>query len=88
MYGENPSTGNLLKTPSIIAYRQPPNLKHILIHSKVSNTTTTLQGNSKCDEKRCQICNLIDTDHVLHYRELHQLLNLDHFHATHLMLCT
>ena len=27
-------------------------------------------------------------DHVLHYRELHQLLNLDHFHATHLMWCT
>ena len=41
--------------------RQPLNPKRILIHSKVSNTTTTLQGNSKCDDKRCQICDLIDT---------------------------
>ena len=48
------------KTPPIIAYRQPPKHRRILIHSKVSDTTTTLQGNSKCDEKRCQICNLID----------------------------
>ena len=41
----NPSTGKLFKTPPIIAYRQPLNLKRILIHSKVSNTTTTIQGN-------------------------------------------
>ena len=60
-FAENPSTGKRFKTPPIIAYRQPPNLKHILIHSKVSNTTTTLQGHSKCDEKRCQLCNIIDT---------------------------
>ena len=60
-YADNPSTGKLFKTPPLIAYRHSHNLKHILIHSKVSNTTTTLQGNSTCDEKRCQICNLIDT---------------------------
>ena len=67
MYGEaqNPSTGKLSKTPPIIAYRQPPNRKRILIHRKVSNTTTTLQVNSKCDEKRCQICNLIHTRQCL-----------------------
>ena len=65
MYGETlhkiHHQKKLIKTPPIIAYRQPPNPKRIPIHSKVSNTTTTLQGNSKCDEKRCQICNLIDT---------------------------
>ena len=43
---ENPSTGKLFNAPPIIAYRQPPNQKRILIHSKVSNTTTTLQGDS------------------------------------------
>ena len=60
-FAENPSTGKLHKAPPIIAYRQNPNLRRILILSKVSNTTTTLQGCSKCDDKRCQICNLIDT---------------------------
>ena len=87
-FAENPSTGKLFKTAPITAYRQPPNLKRILIHSKVSNTTTTLQGNSKCDEKRCQICNFIDTRPCHTLPELHQLLDLDHFHATHLMWCT
>ena len=60
-FAENPSTGKLVKSPPIIAYRQPLNLRRILIHSKVSNTTTTLQVCSKCDDKRCKVCNLIDT---------------------------
>ena len=60
-FEENPSTGKLFKTPPIVTYRQPPNHKHILICSKVKNITTTLQGNFKCDTKRCQICYLIDT---------------------------
>ena len=58
----NPLTGKLFITPPIIAYRQPPNLKRILIHSKVKvNTATTLQGNFKCYTKRYRICNVIDT---------------------------
>ena len=49
------------KTSPIIAYRQTPNLRRNMIHSNVSNATTTLQENSKSDENRCQICNLMDT---------------------------
>ena len=64
-FAENPSTGKLFRTPPIIAYRQPPNPKRILIHSKVSNTTSKLQENFKCDAKKCQICNLIYTRQCL-----------------------
>ena len=60
-YAENPSTGKHFMAPPIIAYSQPPNHKCILIHRKVNNTATTLQGDFKCETKRCQICNLIDT---------------------------
>ena len=64
-FAENPSTGKLFKTARIIAYRHPPTHKRILIHIKVCNTTTILQGNSKCGEKRYLICNLIDTRQCL-----------------------
>ena len=68
---KNPSTQTLFKTPHIIAYRQPPSNERILINSKVNSNTTTLSGNAKCDTKRCQICNLIDTrpDHLSHWQE-------------------
>ena len=35
-FAEYPSTGKLFKTLPIIAYRQPPNITCILIHSKLA----------------------------------------------------
>ena len=82
-FAENPPTGKLFSTPSIIAQRLPPNHRLIPIHSKVNETTTSLPGNSKCDAKICQICNLIDTRHSFVLPGIYQLWNQDHFHATH-----
>ena len=45
----------------ISAYRQPLNLRNILIKSKLPHTATST-GNKKCKKPRCQICNSITTD--------------------------
>ena len=42
------------------AYRQSPNLKHMLVKSNLSRIPT-LVGNSKYMKPRCQVCDILDT---------------------------
>ena len=42
------------------AYRQPPNLKRMLLKSNLSRIPT-LVGNSKCMKPRCLVCDMMDT---------------------------
>ena len=45
----------------ICSYRQPSNLRNILIRSNFTHTATST-GNKKCEKPRCQFCNITTTD--------------------------
>ena len=89
---KNTSTGKLVKTPPIIAYRQPPTLRHILIHCNVNNTSTTLSGNFKSDTERYKICNSIDTRRSFTLPETRSIvkpgsLSCNSFNVVYLITC-
>ena len=46
----------------ICSYRHQPKLRNISIKSKLSHTATST-GNKKCEQPRCQICNIITIDY-------------------------
>ena len=44
----------------VCAYRQPPNLKRMLVKSDLTRITTLVR-NTKCMKPRCQVCDILDT---------------------------
>ena len=44
----------------VCAYRQPPNIRRMLVKSNLSRIPT-LVGNSKCMKPNCQVCDILDT---------------------------
>ena len=48
----------------VCAYRQPPNLRRMLVRSTISRIPT-LVGNSKCLKRRSQVCAMLDTQNKL-----------------------
>ena len=59
-YSNMPAAKHLFSSTTLCAYRQPPNLRQMLVKTRIS-TTPTITGNKKCMKSRCQICNIIDT---------------------------
>ena len=56
-YSNMPAAKHLFSSTTLCAFRQPPNLRQMLVKTRIS-TTPTITGNKK---SRCQICNIIDT---------------------------
>ena len=54
------SNKHLFGRTNLCARRQPPNLKQMLVKTRIS-TTLTITGNKKCMKSPCHICNIIDT---------------------------
>ena len=59
-YSNMPAAKHLFSSTTLCIYRQPPNLKQMLVKTRIS-TTPTFTGDKKCMKYRCQICNIIDT---------------------------
>ena len=55
-----PAAKHLISSTTLCVYRQPPNLRQMLVKTRIS-TTPTITGNKKCMKSRCQICNIIDS---------------------------
>ena len=51
----------------ICSYRHQPKLRNNSIKSKLPHTATST-GNKKCEQPRCQICNIITTDYEVNIR--------------------
>ena len=54
----DPTLKHIFPKPPMIAYRQTPNLRRILVRSKFSSNGPT--GTFPCNKPRCKLCNLID----------------------------
>ena len=59
-YSNMPAAKHLFSSTTLCAYRQPPNLRQMLVKTRIS-TTPTITGNKKCMKSRCQICNIVVT---------------------------
>ena len=59
-YSNMPADKHLFSSTTLCVYRQPPNLRQMLVKTRIS-TTPTITGKKKCMKSRCQICNIIDT---------------------------
>ena len=52
--------------PPVLALRQPPNLKTLLVRSKLPSVQPSIsQGNSPCGNARCRICRVMITSAVV-----------------------
>ena len=60
LYSNINSAKHLFCNSPVCAYRQPPNLKRMLVKSNLSRIPT-LVGNSKCMKPRCQFCDILDS---------------------------
>ena len=58
-YSKMPAAKHLFSITTHCACRQPPNLKQMLVKTRIC-TTSTFTGKKKCIKSRCQICNVID----------------------------
>ena len=54
----SPDTEDIPKKPLMIAYKRPPNLRDILVHSRFYRPPVT-PGNTRCTAKHCQACRLM-----------------------------
>lgn len=55
---EDPLIGCLFSDPPMLAYKEDPNLKNILVHSSLKNKTenTEIPGTFTCQRNRCYTC--------------------------------
>ena len=63
-YSNMPAAKHLFSNTTLSAYRQPPNIKQMLVKTRIS-TAPTFTGNNECMKSRCQVCNIIDTRPIL-----------------------
>ena len=59
-YSNMPTAKHLFSSTTLCVCRQPPNLRQMLVKTRIS-TTPTITGNKKCMKSRCLICNIFDT---------------------------
>ena len=65
---EHPSTENIFNNKNMIfSRRQPPNLKTIILTNARLEARETA-GVSKCNKKRCQLCNIIITGNKITFK--------------------
>ena len=59
----DPSIKDVFNEPPVIAFRQPPNLRSLLVHTRLNpSPDTPTGGNSPCGNNRCQVCDHMITD--------------------------
>ena len=91
LYSNINSAKHLFCNSPVCAYRQPPNLKRILIKSNISRIPT-LVGNSKCMKPRCQVCDMLDTHKKLQMPSISSTIQpgkyyCDSCNIVHLLMC-
>ena len=74
------------------AYKQAPNLKRMLVKSNLSRIPT-LVGYSKCMKPRCQVCDILDTQNILHIPGTSSTIqpgnyNCDSCNIVYLIMCS
>ena len=79
-YSNMPAAKHLFSSTTLCAYRQPPNLRQMLVKTRIS-TTPTITGNKKCMKSRCQICNIIDTRPSLKIPGTHITVRPGNYHC-------
>ena len=91
LYSNLNSAKLLFCNSPVCAYRQPPNLKCMLVKSNLSRIPT-LVGNSKCMTPRCQVCDMLDTQNRLQIQGTSSTIqpgsyNCDSYNIVYLPMC-
>ncbi|KAJ8031867.1 hypothetical protein HOLleu_25210 [Holothuria leucospilota] len=58
----DPTLRDLFLEPPVTAFRQPPSLHRLLVHTKLTPHRDTSTGNFPCGNKRCKVCDHMITD--------------------------
>ena len=92
LYSNINSAKHLFCNSPVCAYRQPPNLKRMLVKSNLSRITTLI-GNRKCMKPRCQICDILDTRNKLQIPGTSSTIlpgnyNCDSCNIVYLLMCS
>ena len=90
-YSNTNSAKHLFCNSSVCAYRQPPNIKRMLVKCNLSRIPT-LVGNSKCMKPRCQVCDILDTRNKLQIPGTNSTIqpgnyNCDSCNIVYLLMC-
>ena len=75
-YSNINSAKHLFCNSPVCAYRQPPNLKCMMVKSNLSSIPT-LFGNIKCMKPRCHVCDMSETRKNYKFREQALPFNLE-----------
>ena len=62
----DPETCGIFPEPPLVSYRRDRNLRDILVHSTDGPTTPSAAGSIPCRRPRCQTCQYITSQTVLH----------------------
>ena len=86
------SAKHLFSNSPVCAYRQPPNLRHILAKSNLFRIPI-LVGSSKCMKPRCQVCDILDTRKKIQFPVAsstiqHGNYNCDSCDIIYLLMCS
>ena len=90
-YSKLTSSKHPFDVTQICAYRQPSNLRNILIRSNFPHTVRST-GNKKCEKPRCQICNITTTDTEINIPGTSHIFNprnhnCDSTNVVYLLMC-
>ena len=66
----------------IVTFRRPPNLRNVLVLARRDPVEHSLPVIEPCQKPRCQICPLIDCDHMVTSCSTHQRYRIHCGHAT------
>ena len=60
----DPYLRNVFPTPTLVAYRQPPNLRYLLTSNSLPDPNAT-HGTFPCNNPRCKLCPHINTTNII-----------------------
>ena len=92
LYSNINSANHLFCNSPVCAYRQPPNLKRMLVKSNLSRISTLI-GNSKYMKPRCQVYDILDTRNKLQIPGTSSTIlpgnyNCDSCNIVYLLMCS
>ena len=62
IFTNDPELNEIFKQPPLISYRQPANLKTMLVKSRVNQETS---GTFPCNAPRCKLCPVIENEEII-----------------------
>ncbi len=80
LFSNIPDATHLFSKPPISAYRQPPNIKSMLVHSRLTEQTSAV-GNTPCNKPRCQICGILFTGQTITPSNSKHTLKLNNYNC-------